>query len=542
MTRPETSLEGLSGEQFGPYRIVRRIGIGGMAETYEAIRSGPSGFEQRVCLKLVLPFFQQNKGFVELFHREAKLAAKLRHSNIVGVIDFGEVNGRSYMALELIDGCDLRTLLDARDRNRLSPELVAMIGLDIAAALDHAHNPGEGKSPDDSGSFRQGIVHRDISPSNVLISRLGEVMLTDFGVAKAITGTARRQSSVKGKIPYMSAEQLKGDVVDGRSDLFALGVVMFEALAGRRPYEGPNDPATILLALNGEHPSLETLAPNAPPKLREVIESLLLPDANDRPQSAREVIEELDELTPSHRVRRELGDMVASTPKPADTFDEWSSSVGQSSSPPSPSEEETGVGRKRRDSADPEAATAPMTDDPLGTEPPRKSRRPAIAVVIGLVLAVGGLASLGTALGLLWPYLGDDAPKAGTVPAAAIEAEPVAPTAPEVVEEPAAEPAAEPTKADTAPAVEATPAEPAAKPSQPKTTPAPTQPARITVIVVPWGDVWIDRKPAGASPLKNKQVKPGSHEISVGQGRPSKTRVVRLRPGQRKTVSFDLTD
>lgn len=174
MVSPETSLKDLIGEQFGPYRLVRRLGIGGMAETFEAIRSGPGGFEQRVCLKLVLPFFHQDENFIELFHREAKLAARLRHSNIVGVIDFGEVNGRSYMALELVDGCDLRTLLDAQDRRRLPPEQVALIGLDLASALEHAHNPVSGEAARESDSHARGIVHRDISPSNVLISRHGD--------------------------------------------------------------------------------------------------------------------------------------------------------------------------------------------------------------------------------------------------------------------------------------------------------------------------------------------------------------------------------
>ncbi|MCZ6808099.1 MAG: serine/threonine-protein kinase, partial [Deltaproteobacteria bacterium] len=318
MTRPETSLRDLVGEEFGPYKLVRRLGIGGMAETFEAIRSGPSGFQQRVCLKLVLPFFQDDENFIELFQREAKLAARLRHSNIVGVIDFGEAGGRYYMALELVDGCDLRTLLDAQDRTRLPWEHVTLIGLDLSAGLEHAHHPSEQKAVDESGSHVQAIVHRDISPGNVLISRRGEILLTDFGVAKAITGTARKQSTVKGKIPYMSPEQLKGEVVDGRADLFALGVVLFEAMSGRRPYEGAHDPATIMLTLSGEHPSLRELAPEAPDGLCEVIESLLDPDVERRPQTAAVLIESLDDFAPPRRIRRKLGEMVAETAQAAE--------------------------------------------------------------------------------------------------------------------------------------------------------------------------------------------------------------------------------
>ena len=128
-------------KQFGPYTLVRRLGVGGMAETYEAIRRGPEDFTQRVCLKLVLPFFRDREDFLTLFKREARLAAKLRHSNVVGVIDFGEADGITYIALELVDGTDLATFLDAQPGTRISPDYAALVGHDIAAALAHAHDP-----------------------------------------------------------------------------------------------------------------------------------------------------------------------------------------------------------------------------------------------------------------------------------------------------------------------------------------------------------------------------------------------------------------
>jgi serine/threonine protein kinase len=521
------------------------LGIGGMAETFEAIRSGPSGFEQRVCLKLVLPFFGQDENFIELFHREARLAAKLRHSNIVGVIDFGEVDGKPYMALELVDGCDLRRLLDTQDRTRLSHEHVALIGLDLAAGLEHAHNPGEGLTVDESSPRLEGIVHRDISPSNVLISRRGEILLTDFGVAKAITGTARKQSTVKGKIPYMSPEQLKGEVVDARSDLFALGVVMFEALAGQRPYEGPNDPATILLTLSGEHPSLRTLAPHAPTELCEIIESLLEPDAARRPQTAAALIESLDEFTPSQRTRRKLAELVVRTPKVAeslasDVASAVEKSAGAQSADAAP--EQTGVGRTKRRLPDPEEPAAPARDGAASHEsklearkPPRpKPRHKAMWGLAGLALAIGGLA----AAGILWPAPEGQAGSAGSDTAVELEkvdaaAETPSPPPPE--EETAAEIEAE--------AVETPrPGEPSKAQAPPKAMPAPPAPARLTVVVIPWGNVWIDGKPEGNSPLKNKSMKPGRYKVSAGQGSPSKSQTIRLRPGQRLTVQFDLIE
>ena len=296
------------GGDFGPYRLIRRIGAGGMAETFEAIRRGPSGFSQRVCLKVVLPYLRGDEQFLRLFEREAKLAAKLRHSNIVGVIDFGQIEGTTYMALEMVDGADLEEVLYEQAENRLPHDLVALIALDLASALDHAHNP-----PLESGvdGVKVGtIVHRDISPGNVLISRQGEVLLTDFGLAKAVSGATRKQSAIKGKVPYMSPEQLRAEAIDGRADLFAVGVMMFEALAGRRPYEGPHDPATIVLIMDGQHPGLQDLAPEAPAELCRLVERLIEPDRAKRPASARALSELLDPFVPSPGRRRELGDMA----------------------------------------------------------------------------------------------------------------------------------------------------------------------------------------------------------------------------------------
>ena len=162
MKPTQTSITNVIGEQFGPYKLVSRLGVGGMAETFVAIRSGPGGFSQRVCLKLVLPFFREDESFARLFEREAQLAAKLRHRNIVGVIDFGQIDGTAYMAMELVDGVDLRKLLDSSPAKRLAPEFVALLGLELAEALEHAHTPIGGTGLGVDLSDAPGIVHRDI--------------------------------------------------------------------------------------------------------------------------------------------------------------------------------------------------------------------------------------------------------------------------------------------------------------------------------------------------------------------------------------------
>ena len=510
-----------------------------MAETFEAVRTGPSDFEQRVCLKLVLPFFQQSKEFLSLFHREAKLAARLRHGNIVGVIDFGEIGGKSYIALELVDGCDLRMLLDDQDRRRLTPEQVTLIGMDLAAALEHAHNPEtRQQAKDGSGSVPRSIIHRDISPSNVLISCNGEVMLTDFGVATAISGTGRKQSAIKGKIPYMSPEQLRGDPLDGRSDLFALGVVMFEALSGERPHDGPNDPATIMSALRGDHPSLRSLAPRAPAELCDVVERLLLPNADERPQTAAEVTELLDELTPTGRTRRALGQLVARAPRAGEPLGRAeSSSVGKS-------------GRVLDGGRLAEGEEAPTPTLSRPERDPSIPMRSSSRIPMIFVAAASALVVLGGIAVSSW----SERASHGTGPAVESASETPEPPANEAVYTPKPE-AISPIQA--APPVETTaaassPGEPPAAstkaaPRDPRTSGAKVSaaapaPGSLTVIAIPWGKVWIDGRPAGASPLKDHTLKPGRYQVSAGQEGPSKTQTVRLRPGQKKTLRFDLTE
>lgn len=514
----------LLGQDFGPYRLVRRLGAGGMAQTFEAIRRGPSGFSQHVCLKLVLPYLRDNQAFSELFKQEARLAAKLRHSNIVGVIDFGEIDGTLYMALELVDGVDLQVLLDAQDRKRLSHDYVALIGRDVARALEHAHNPRFGTGID--GSALSAIIHRDISPSNVLISRHGEVMLTDFGVAKAVTDTWTKQSNVKGKIPYMSPEQLMGEPVDGRADLFALGVVLFEALTGKHPHVGSNEPATIMSALAGDHVPLAELAPDAPPQLCRVIECLLEPDREQRPSSAAKLVELLDELAPPPRVRRELGVMVTQTPAAeTERVDSGVKRTGSSAA----KVEEHAIAEAATLPARPEAESADPVAVPVGPPATRSSRRDLVKKAGVAVLAVGGLSAGAFALlSNREPDLVDPIPEP--------ESEPEARAEPDEAKQ---VPILDAGQVETPETTDATNRPTSDAPPPRKAMPAPK--AHITVAVFPWGEVWINGKLRGTAPLKDQVLRPGVYKISAGQGSPARTQTVRLRSGERKTVVFDLT-
>ena len=294
-------------ERFGDYELTKRLGVGGMAETFVAVRRGLAGFEQRVCLKRILPTFAGDADFIEMFLREARLSALLHHGHIARVLDFGVAEGSHYLTLELIEGTDLRTLL--RDHlhsrgNVLEPGLTSYVGHALAAALDYAH------TADDCGRAA-GIIHRDVSPSNVLISNEGEVKLADFGIAKATRIPGSIQSgALKGKVPYMAPEYALGRSCSPRSDLFSLGVLLYECLAGRRPFDGDNDMQTLARARAGQHDPLRVAAPHAPQVLADAIESLMTPDPAGRPIHARALLSRLAGFPPPPLAHLELVRLV----------------------------------------------------------------------------------------------------------------------------------------------------------------------------------------------------------------------------------------
>ena len=294
------------GQRFGAYELVRRLGTGGMAETFLAVRRGPEGFEQRVCLKRILPAFEQDQEFVRLFLTEAHVSARLRHANIAQVVDFGLVEGSHYLVLELVEGSDLRKLLSSLEAHgeRLTTGLVSHIAYELGSALEFAH----AALPD--GTAR-GVVHRDLSPSNVLLSDAGEVKLSDFGIAKAMDSDhATRTGMIKGKLPYMAPEYAREGRYDARSDLYALGVVLYECLTGTRPHDGRHDVETLARKEKGQHVPLAKVAPHAPAELARAIERLLRPDPDARFATAARFLDALDTVAPPPTARRILGEVV----------------------------------------------------------------------------------------------------------------------------------------------------------------------------------------------------------------------------------------
>ncbi|MBI3805623.1 MAG: protein kinase [Nitrospirae bacterium] len=278
---------------FGKYLLLDKIGTGGMAELYLAKQTGLSGFEKVVAIKRILPHLTQGTEFISMFVNEAKLAALLTHQNIVQIYDLGSVDQAYYIAMEYVMGKDLKTVLQ-QGRSRSMPLSIGdalLIVSKICSALDYAHRKSDLQGND------LHLVHRDISPQNILVSYEGEVKLVDFGIAKAAMGGQETKTGIlKGKLAYMSPEQAWGKPVDGRSDLFALGIVLYEAVTGERLFTG-NDEISILEKVRKAEIAPPTrLNPAIPPELEAILERALAKEVEARYQSASEMERALEGL------------------------------------------------------------------------------------------------------------------------------------------------------------------------------------------------------------------------------------------------------
>jgi serine/threonine protein kinase len=287
--------------RLGSYEIVRKLARGGMAELFLSRTVGPEGFEKLVVLKKILPSYAENPKFVRLFLDEAKLAATLDHPHIAHVYDMGKVDGHYFFTMEYVHGQDVRTTMRRTTRlDRKFPiDHAVQITRNVAAALHYAHERRR-----DDGTLLD-IVHRDVSPSNVLVSYDGAVKLVDFGVAKATTSTVKtRTGTLKGKIAYMSPEQAKGAPVDRRSDIFSLGIMLWEMVTMQRLYKADNDLATIQMIINSKAQPPSHLRPDCTPELDRIITRALAINPDDRYQTAEQLQIDLDELVREQKLNQ----------------------------------------------------------------------------------------------------------------------------------------------------------------------------------------------------------------------------------------------
>jgi hypothetical protein len=268
------------------------VAVGGMAEVFRAKISSSHGFEKILVIKRILPHLAADETFVSMFIDEAKLTAQLTHPKIVQILDFGDVAGQYFIALEFIDGFDALGLLRtcAQKRVHIPRHLAVFVINEVLEALDYAHNARdmEGKT--------MHIVHRDISPSNIFISKRGDVKLGDFGIAHAQRRESKTQAgTLKGKYGYMSPEQVVGHPVDGRSDLFAIGVVLAEMLMGRRLFTAPNDLDVLLMVRDARIERLDKYCRDLPSVLDRIVRRALRKDPRERYDSAAEFRDELSD-------------------------------------------------------------------------------------------------------------------------------------------------------------------------------------------------------------------------------------------------------
>jgi serine/threonine protein kinase len=269
---------------FGPYELLDRVAIGGMAEVFKAKRTGVEGFEKVVALKRILPHLSDNKEFLDMFVDEAKMVAGLAHPSIVQIFDLGRIEKSYYIAMEYVHGRDLRTIMKrAREKGlRMPLDLSLRVVSQVCAALEYAH-----RKKDEKGRPMQ-IVHRDVSPQNILISFEGEVKLVDFGIAKAATKASNTdRGALRGKLLYMSPEQAWGRTIDRRSDVFSLGIVLYEMVTETKPFIGAGTELTILeLVRQCVITPAREINPRVPEALDRVIMKALARDPAERYQDA----------------------------------------------------------------------------------------------------------------------------------------------------------------------------------------------------------------------------------------------------------------
>ncbi len=296
-------------EQLGRYVLEKKLAQGGMAEVFLARQLSPGGLEKACVVKRMLPHLSEDMTFIEMFLDEARLAARLSHPGIAQIIDFGHERNTFYLALEYVAGQNLKQVLEARLARRKPvplPVAARLVSL-VAQALDYAHH-----AVDEKGRPLE-LIHRDVSPQNVMLGANGDVKLIDFGIAKAATDSHRTVAgTLKGKYAYMSPEQLRTSKVDQRTDIYAMGLVLYELITGH-PAVPPNENMNALLmaAAQRKYAPIDQFRPETPAPLRKVLDKALALEPKDRFQTAREMSTALEEYLSTAGVKVKPTDLAA---------------------------------------------------------------------------------------------------------------------------------------------------------------------------------------------------------------------------------------
>ncbi|MBP9086855.1 MAG: protein kinase, partial [Kofleriaceae bacterium] len=311
------------GIPFGQYTLLRRIARGGMAEVFLAKQRGLEGFDRRVAVKRILPHLADSPQFLKMFLEEARLASSITHPNIVHIYEFGKYGDDYFIAMEFVDGVHAGQIAAITADRPIPWALLARIGADTASALHFAH-----QLTDENGR-RLGLVHRDISPANILVSYSGTAKIVDFGIAKAvaISDQLTNPGTVKGKFTYMSPEQTIGAQLDGRSDVFSLAIVLWEIATGK-PLFDRGDPAAAMRAIrDGNFPPVQSIVPSIPPPLAQAIAWAMEVDRDRRATAAdlAHALEAYIKSSPELATAMQLGAWISRELPPHEIFDEDSS-------------------------------------------------------------------------------------------------------------------------------------------------------------------------------------------------------------------------
>ncbi len=328
-------IRGMEQTSFGKYELVSPLGVGGMGMTYLAIRKGVEAFEKKVVLKKLPTHVANDPALSRSLVSEAKIAVLLDHPNIVSIYELAQAHGEYYIVMEYVDGVTLATLF--RRKEPMPPEILICTLMQVLLALQYAHEAR------DSEGKPLNIIHRDISPDNILISREGIAKLADFGLAKIRTKLEKTQpGTLKGKFGYMSPEQARGEPIDYRTDLYSTGILLYEGLTGKYLFQRENFIQTLQLAANAEIPPIREQLPNIHPELERIVHKALQKDPDQRYQKASDFYDDLESfITPStmeqlRRATRELLDSIlgeSRTPPAKRQFSPASSLITQPKKP-----------------------------------------------------------------------------------------------------------------------------------------------------------------------------------------------------------------
>ncbi|WP_164020843.1 serine/threonine-protein kinase [Pyxidicoccus trucidator] len=485
------------GLRVGPYELLSRIAAGGMGEVFIARRTGPAGFEKRAALKLLLPHLSEEPGLVDLFLEEARIAALMEHPHIIPLFDAGQADGRYYMAMALVEGVSLSQLLRAcrREGRRLSLPVVRAVATGLCEALDYAHHL---RGP---GGEDFGVVHRDVSPSNVMVSTRGAVLLGDFGIARLLSHVTTRGGRPWGKFAYMAPEQLEATgPVDARADVFAAAVTLYQALTLSSPFQRETDPATMDAIRRESLPDVTHLRPDASARLRDTLQRGAARERELRLPSARALLDGFLEGPVAGPA--ELGALVESL---------CAAELARFRQPlPSL---DAGPTRTVPPAGEPEAV-----ERQGGTRPPRRRR--------SLVL-VGGAAVVVAGGGLWWQ---------GSRPAAASrtgEASADGARQPPAVAIPSPSPMEQPAPVEVPRRPSSSAAPVRREPPRAMEAKAPAGIGYLTVDARPWAVISVDGREVDRTPLARYPLPAGRHTIVFHNpvlGR-TEQRTVRIEPG-----------